>query len=205
MLRATNTLVTNRRGKIEPGAAAERHGCTDQPLAQLCRTLRPLLTRLAHSIARDREEAEDIVQIVFLRMLEHSPRVAGVPISKAFLVTAVKRAAIDRWRRTRAQRVKVEPSIRVEELGAAPVAPAELAEDSMLAAIDTLPDCLRTTLLLRIDARLSYTEIARRLNIPERTVATRIHRAKAVLRSQLRSRTDDRFPGRNIESLRRSR
>ena len=53
------------------------------------------------------------------------------------------------------------------------------------AAIATLPDGLRETLILRFVSDLSYAEIARVTGTPEGTVASRIYRALDRLGSQL--------------------
>ncbi len=47
--------------------------------------------------------------------------------------------------------------------------------------------------LLQVDGRLSHTEIARRLGIPEATVRTRFFRAKGLLREAIAREIDGAF------------
>ena len=56
--------------------------------------------------------------------------------------------------------------------------------------IDALPSAFRTVFVLRAVEELSGPETAEALGIPEETVRTRLHRARALLRDDLSSRLD---------------
>lgn len=51
--------------------------------------------------------------------------------------------------------------------------------------MEQLPPLYRAVIALRYDAELSYEEIATALGMPLNTVRTRLHRAKAYLRTLL--------------------
>jgi RNA polymerase sigma-70 factor (ECF subfamily) len=53
-------------------------------------------------------------------------------------------------------------------------------------ALETLPDTLRTAVLLRDIQELSYQEIATQLRLPEGTVKSRINRGRTELARQIR-------------------
>src|SRR5580700_7966559 len=68
-------------------------------LASLVETYSSLLFRVAHSILRSRAEAEDVVQDVFVRVLEHRRSLVTVRDMRVWLVRIAWNLAIDRRRR----------------------------------------------------------------------------------------------------------
>ena len=75
-------------------------------------------------------------------------------------------------------------------------------------AIDALPDDFREVLVLRLVEDLSGSEVADMLGIPEATVKTRLHRARALVRERIArsisNAFEDVFPfaGARCEALR---
>jgi len=63
-------------------------------IGQLVHTYSSILFRVAHSILRNRSEAEDVVQEVFVRVLEHRARLPEVREMRVWLVRI---AGIWRW------------------------------------------------------------------------------------------------------------
>ena len=70
-------------------------------LAALVETYSSLLFRVAHSVLRSRAEAEDVVQDVFVRVLEHRQSLSAVRDMRVWLVRVAWNLAIDRRRRIR--------------------------------------------------------------------------------------------------------
>src|SRR5271168_4366327 len=70
-------------------------------LAALVETYSPLLFRVAHSVLRGRTEAEDVVQDVFVRVLEHRRSLQAVRDMRVWLVRIAWNLALDRRRRIR--------------------------------------------------------------------------------------------------------
>lgn len=58
-------------------------------------------------------------------------------------------------------------------------------DDDVVAALGELTSDARAALLLRVVHELSYSEIAATLQMPEGTVMSHVHRARALLRSRL--------------------
>jgi RNA polymerase sigma-70 factor (ECF subfamily) len=128
--------------------------------------------------------AEDAVQEAFVLALERWPR-DGVPANPgAWIVTAARNRAIDRLRRERVGRDKVEglasvAAIRVDEMHEIP--------DERLRLIFTcchpaLAPEARIALTLRTVGGLTTREIARSFLQPEATIAQRLVRAKRKIR-----------------------
>ena len=68
--------------------------------------------------------------------------------------------------------------------------PEEIAEqheqqDHLLHAIQCLPPNFRSVVYLRYTAQLSFSEIGKKLGIPETTAKTHFHRARHLLQASL--------------------
>lgn len=160
-----------------PDAGAE------QPrLELLYRDQAPRLTRRLRAQLNSGEDARDLVQDAFARLLGSTKR-ESLDRPEAFLHRIVRNLLIDRSRRlaNRAQHVPidgaVEPAARPTQADG-----IELAETQARyrAAVAALPDRMRAVFLLhRVDG-LSYKAIAAELGISIRTVEW--HVAEAVLR-----------------------
>jgi RNA polymerase sigma-70 factor (ECF subfamily) len=135
----------------------------------------------------DLELAEDAVQDAFTTALERWPREGNPRNPAAWIVTTAKNRAIDRIRRDRVHRQKVELLARLEEL------PGE--EDDMSAIPDerlalvftcchpALAPEARVALTLREVGGLTTAEIAHAFLTTEPTMAQRLVRAKRKIRS----------------------
>src|SRR5207237_4773581 len=78
---------------------AARRAATDAALTQVFREEAGQLTATLVRLLGDFDAAEDLVQDALLAALEHWPR-EGIPARPgAWLLTAARRKAVDRWRR----------------------------------------------------------------------------------------------------------
>jgi len=156
-------------------------------LAVLVRDYSGLLYRVAFSVVRNAAEAEDIVQDVFLRVLEHQPKLGSIVEIRPWLVRIAWNLAIDRTR-------KVRPS-QLDDLFAAELLSREAATDQALAgseqtrrvlrAMERLPPRERQALLLSAMEELSNAEIAAVMNRSESSVRSLIFRARTRLRERI--------------------
>jgi RNA polymerase sigma-70 factor (ECF subfamily) len=164
---------------------------TETTLATLVPTYSPLLFRVAHSILRNRAESEDVVQDVFLRVLEHELELPEVRDLRVWLVRITWNLALDRRRRIRPDQLD-EPF--AESLVAQTI-PADqaLAESRHIAAvlreIERLPQPERHALLLSAIDELSITEISTLLHRSESAVRALLFRARTRLRQRLEKGT----------------
>ncbi|NLT58030.1 MAG: sigma-70 family RNA polymerase sigma factor [Clostridiales bacterium] len=153
----------------------------------LYRDNRYRLIVIANKLLRDFMESEDVVQEVFSDMLEASGRYLGKPVGELLLIScaAVRYRAIDRLRR--AVRAPVSASIENWETVEAPGAgvDAGLLRDEEMALMRRLYGRLseRTRCIVEMKHLqvMGHREIAARLQISERTVESRLRRARLTL------------------------
>ena len=160
-------------------------------LATLVPTYSALLFRVAHSILRNRAESEDVVQDVFLRVLEHEHELPSVRDLRVWLVRITWNLALDRRRRIRPDQLD-EP---FAQSLVAPAAPADqaLADARQITAvlreIERLPQPERHALLLSAIDELGITEISTLLHRSESAVRALLFRARTRLRQRLEKGT----------------
>jgi RNA polymerase sigma-70 factor, ECF subfamily len=138
----------------------------------------PRLYRTARAWTRSREEAEDLVQETYARVLAR-PRFLRNEDEVGYLLRAMRNTLVSR-QRARSRRPQTTPL--VEDVGAAASSradPARAAEvRQVYAAIHELPAEFRDALVAVDVTGLSYEEAARALGIPEGTLTSRLFRAR---------------------------
>jgi RNA polymerase sigma-70 factor, ECF subfamily len=70
-------------------------------LAALVETYSAVLFRVVHSVVRNQAEAEDVVQDVFVRVLQHKEKLLEVREIRVWLIRIAWNLALDRRRRIR--------------------------------------------------------------------------------------------------------
>ena len=172
-------------------------------LDELNRRYRRHLEAVVFRVLRDREEAEDVVQRIFLAL----PR--GEYRGAASLATYLHRAAVNgavNVLRSRRRRATAETELRIRSLfagqrggeGADPearVLEGEILSAVASALIEVKPQH-RRALVLRIVWGLSNSEIAERENVPLATVGTWLRRGREELRQHLGALIRDLGPER---------
>lgn len=140
--------------------------------------------RLALWRTGSREDAEDVVQDVFVRVAEQGVRLARVRHPRRWLLTITHRRAIDLVRQRRRRRA--EPIEEAPLLQAPPDDPDRGIEAGALSRlIARLSDTQREVLLLRHFADCTYADIGRITGVPTFTAASRHRLAIARLRRLL--------------------
>ena len=147
---------------------------------------RPLFGFLVYRTG-DRVQAEDLLGEAFLRALRARRRFDRRRGSeKAWLYSIALNVLRDEVRRSAAESRALE---RVEAVAATDRAPGvEVVEDRdlVMRALDTLSPEEREAIALRYGGQLTVPEMARALDLPLRTVESRVHRALRKLRQDLR-------------------
>ena len=153
----------------------------------LHRYKRPVLN-FVYRLVGDATEAEDIAQEVFVRAYRHLSDYNPHRKFSTWLFALAHHAAIDhlRWR----QRHPTDPIDAAPELaGGRPVESQILAREIgelIAAAVAALPEDQRAAIILSEYEGLSYAEIAEIMKCSEKSVESRLYRAKQTLRDRLK-------------------
>lgn len=160
------------------------------------------LMRLVSRLVYDQAEAEDVVQDAFIKAYHALPQFRGdsafytwlyrigINTAKNYLVSQGRRAPTS----TDADAEQAETfedggQLRDINSPESLLATKQIAE-TVNAAMDALPDELRTAITLREIEGLSYDEIAEIMGCPIGTVRSRIFRAREAIAEKLRPLLD---------------
>jgi len=156
-------------------------------LAALVETYSSLLFRVAHSVLRSRAEAEDVVQDVFVRVLEHRRSLSAVRDMRVWLVRVAWNLAIDRRRRIRPEQFDegFAESLVARSLPADEALTETQRLRSVLRELERLPRAERDVLLLSVVEELGTAEMAEVLGRSESAVRALLFRARTRLRERL--------------------
>lgn len=131
--------------------------------------------RLAVNYTRSAQEAEDVCQTVFLKLLEQPEITPGKEKAWLMQVTANECRDLLRsawWKRT----VPLEQAFQIPKN----------QEDETIYLLRKLPPKYRVVLYLHYYEQYTTAEIAQLLKIPTGTVSTRLKRARERLKSMLK-------------------
>ena len=156
-------------------------------LGALVRDYSGLLYRVAVSLLRNSAEAEDVVQDVFLRVLQRQGELGRIAEIRPWLVRIAWNLAIDRTRRVRPEQMD---EMFAAELVSGDTPADEAIEEAnrigrVLNAIERLPKLERQVLLLSAMQELSHAEIAAVVGKSESSVRSLLFRARARLRKRI--------------------
>jgi RNA polymerase sigma-70 factor (ECF subfamily) len=163
------------------------HG-TPTPYADL-NELRAAVFRTAMVLTHNRADAEDLVQIAFVRALDRSGTFDSDTNWPAWMKTVVRHLAVDLARRNR--RWRVTELLDSTEPGATAIEPkadeawTEVTPEQLEAAVGSIDAHYQAVYRLHHVEGASYAQMAEQLGIPVRTVGTRLHRARGRIRDTL--------------------
>jgi RNA polymerase sigma-70 factor (ECF subfamily) len=188
-----DTEVSNQSGsdrEIFFARLAEEHAC--------------FLYRVAYSLLRHAQDAEDAVQDALLK-LYRGESWRGMQDERAFLARVVWRAALDRRAARRAALTTRARSCAVLDTRPSPELAAAVSDDEralLQELIEALPEELKQPLLLSAVEEMSSREIGEVMGLPEGTVRTRLMRARSELRMRFEALN---AAGREVAAGERSR
>ncbi len=155
-----------------PTSPPPASGVAGSSLEQLFVAEESRLLRLAHGVTGDFAAAQDIVQDAFLRL---HPRFSEVAEPRAWLVTVVRRLALDHLRRRK-------PTAPVDALAETPADEPAHRRDERAESLGALRLCLadlpprdRELVRLKFDDGLDYAGIAARTGLSVGNVGYRLH------------------------------
>ena len=177
--RTAITLVERRAAPAPVGAPMM------QEFERLYRECAPIVYRTARGVLGSREDAEDVVQSVFMALVRReSPPLLENP--KAYFYKAAVLASLNVLRAKRRRPALVDDADLLEIPAAAPFSlfDEELYERLLGAMRELSPDAV-AVLLLRYANDRSLAEISVELGLSRTVVAVRLFRARARLRALL--------------------
>jgi RNA polymerase sigma-70 factor (ECF subfamily) len=144
------------------------------------------LYRAAWGLCGSREEAEDLVQETFERVLRR-PRFLHSEDDIGYLLRVLRNTFFSARRAAgrRPQTTPLPDDIEIVEDRSAPTAESRIESAELYGAIARLPDDFRDTLVAIDVVGLSYREAARALRVREATITTRLHRARQRVAREL--------------------
>lgn len=132
--------------------------------------------KAAYAILRNRDDAEDVTQEAFMKLMESKPHFSDSEHAKAWLLRVTinlsKNMLKASWRKNKTE--------NNEELSY-----TENESDEVLFCVMKLEESYRTVIHLYYYEGYSTNEIAYILKLPSATVRTRLKRARAKLRKML--------------------
>jgi RNA polymerase sigma factor (sigma-70 family) len=144
----------------------------------------PTLIRVAYHITVDMDAAEDICQEAFIRFYNRTIPFPSREQALFWLIRVVKNLSFN-YRKRKGRETKAIDRIIQE-----PLRQEASGEDILLeketvrlvqAALEQLPEKMRTVLVLKEYADLNYRQISKILHISETNVKVRVHRARIQL------------------------
>ena len=130
----------------------------------------------------NKELAEDVVQEAFIKLWENCSKVSPIK-ARAFLFTVARNTFLNKVGKTN-RKLKFEQEAAKQNQGENPQFILEHNEfgERLEAAINQLPENQRTVFLLNRIDQMKYREIAELLNISQKAVEKRMHKALVQLR-----------------------
>jgi RNA polymerase sigma factor (sigma-70 family) len=158
-----------------------------QKFEQIYQEHAPLVNRTAWGVLLNREDAEDVLQTVFLKLLRSGfpPEFQKNP--KAYLYRAAVNVSLDILRSRRRHPVhQLSDAERVEARSSANSSFDEEMHQWLCGAMAQLPMEYSEVLVLRHLKKMRTAEIAETLGVSRTAVAVRLFRARARLKKLLR-------------------
>lgn len=138
-----------------------------------------MVYRMAYSMLKHRQDAEDIHQEVFLKYLKKNPTFESAEHEKAWFLRVTVNLCKNNWKTAWRQNVV---GLTEEDLPAA----AEEEQDELIEVVKRLPKKYRAVIHLFYYEELSVGEISGILGVKQSTVRTQLTRARERLKELLK-------------------
>lgn len=156
------------------------------------------LYNFAYHLAYNEEDANDLVQETYLKAYRFIDSYDAGTNAKAWLFKILKNAFINEYRKKSKQPARVDYEDFIGYQDSDDRSNVEFVDlrqeifqgmigDEVTKALNSLPVDFRTVVLLCDVEGFSYEEIAKITDIPIGTVRSRLHRARNMLKEQLKS------------------
>ena len=174
----------------------------ESALAELSAVYGAKIFQLAFRYVKNREDAEEVVQDVLLKVFRKIDAFRGDSALSSWIYRITFNTAMSRLRHTRAARMAEVPELPVGMANQGESAPrayepadwSNLADETMLRqqmrerlfeAVDDLPAIYRAPVILRDLKGLTTEEASLQLRVKDQTLKSRLHRGRLLLRDRL--------------------
>lgn len=147
---------------------------------------------LTAKMVKNEEDARDLAQETFIQMYQKLPRFRGDSSFGTWVYRVASNKCLDFLRQKKAEVARITLSTFEKEIfpcdnRGSPEESAIREDESrrLRDALESLPRAYRIVIVLQHYQQLSYKEIAEILDLPVKTVATRLYRAKSILKEKL--------------------
>jgi len=141
------------------------------------------------SYLANKEMCEDIVQNVFLRLWDNRKDIVIETSLKSFLLKAVQNACLDELRHEkiiRTHETYTKTFGNTDDIDTVNYILYSDLHEKLMLSLEKLPGTYREVFEMNRFEGLKYKDIAKKLNVSERTVEVRIGKALALLRKYLK-------------------
>ena len=190
------------RDQVETNLVERLRLQDESALAELSSVYGAKIFQLAFRYVKNREDAEEVVQDVLLKVFRKIDAFRGDSALSSWIYRITFNTAMSRLRHTRAARMAEVPELPVGTANQGESAhrayePADwsnLADETMLRrqmrerlfeAVDDLPAIYRAPVILRDLKGLTTEEASLQLRVKDQTLKSRLHRGRLLLRNRL--------------------
>ncbi|CAM3495580.1 MULTISPECIES: RNA polymerase sigma factor [Aequorivita] len=143
------------------------------------------LYRLAKRILVSKDEAEDAVQEVFLKLWKGKKNIENYKNPEAFAITMTKNYCLDRLKSKQASNLKIVHSNYQTSENVEKNIEANDGVEMVFRIMETLPEQQRIVLQLRDVEQFEFSEIAQMLDSNETAVRVALSRARKTVREAM--------------------
>jgi RNA polymerase sigma-70 factor, ECF subfamily len=166
-----------------------RGGAVETAFERLVSRYEHKVFRLCCSVLRDPDQAQDAAQESLVRIWKALPKYDQRASLSTWIYTITRNRCLTAIERRRSQESLSDPAVELEVEGAQASVP-ERDEDQaaiLRELVDELPERYRNALTLYYYEERAVGEVAQMLGVPEGTIKTNLHRARALLLERIRT------------------
>lgn len=144
------------------------------------------LMGLCRRYARDRDDAQDMLQETFIKIFTHIHQVQALASLEGWMKSIAVRTAIDHYHKKKRIDLFSHPYQEYETSGAGhEVILDDLSDQYLIKVVNDLPEGCRLVFNLSVVEGYSHLEIAEMLGITDSTSRSQLHYAKQLLKEKL--------------------
>lgn len=152
---------------------------------QIVLPVKDKMYRLAKRLLVSKDEAEDAVQEVFLKLWKNKSKIINLKNPEAFAMTMTKNYCLDRLKSKQASNLKIVHSNFQNSENVDRKVEANEGVEMVFEIMKTLPEKQKIIMQLRDIEQFEFSEIAEMLNLNPTAIRVALSRARKTVREQL--------------------